>query len=182
MSRTIAAEMLTTPMDDYGLGVGVTGVGSAARFSHGGSNVGFRCQLVAFKERASGVVVMTNSDRGGAIVMEMIRAVAREYGWPGMAPIERTLGTADPAMYKDSAGRYAIPTRSPPVVLTIEAEGEKLFRRTGPMSSELLPEGATIFFATDSDMRIEFVRGASGKVMEARVWQGGVERRAVRQQ
>ena len=182
MSRAIAAEMLKSRLDDYGLGVGVTGVGPAAQFSHGGSNVGFRCQFVAYKDRASGVVVMTNSDRGGAILMEIIRAVAREYGWPGIAPIERTLGTADPAMYKDFAGRYELPTRSPPVILTIEADGGKLFRGTGPMRSELLPEAAATFFAMDSDMRIEFVRGASGKVTEARVWQGSVERRAVRQQ
>jgi hypothetical protein len=182
MSRAIAAQMLKARLDDYGLGVGVSGVGPAAQFGHGGSNAGFRCQLVAFKDRASGVVVMTNSDRGGAIMQEIIRAVAREYGWPGLAPIERTLGTADPASYKDFAGRYEIPTRSPPVVLTIEADGGKLFSGTGPMRSELLPEAAASFFAIDSDVRIEFVRGPSGKVTEARVWQGSIERKAVRQQ
>jgi hypothetical protein len=32
----------------------------------------------------------------------------------------------------------------------------------------------------DSDFRIRFVRDASGRVNEARVWQGDVERRAVR--
>jgi CubicO group peptidase (beta-lactamase class C family) len=182
MSRAIAAQMLKARMDDYGLGVGLTGVGPAAQFGHGGSNAGFRCQLVAFKDRASGVVVMTNSDRGSAIMQEIIRAVAREYGWPGLAPIERTLGTSDPAAYTDFAGRYAIPTRSPPVVLNIEADGGKLYRGTGPLRSELLPEAAGIFFAIDSDMRIEFVRGPSGKVTEARVWQGSIERKAVRQQ
>ena len=31
-------------------------------------------------------------------------------------------------------------------------------------------------------MRIEFVRNAAGKVTEARVWQGGLERKAVRLQ
>ena len=182
MSRAIAGQMLKARMDDYGLGVGVTGVGPAAQFSHGGSNEGFRCQFVAFKDRATGVAVMTNSDRGGAILQEIIRAVAREYGWPGMAPIERTLGTSDPAVYKDFAGRYEIASRSPAVRLTIEADGGKLFRGTGPSRSELLPESAAIFFTTDSDMRIEFVRNASGKVTEARVWQGGLERKAVRLQ
>ena len=182
MSRVIAGQMLKARMDDYGLGVGVTGVGPAAQFGHGGSKEGYRCQLVAFKDRATGVAVMTNSDRGGAILQEIIRAVAREYGWPGMAPIERTLGTSDPAVYKDFAGRYEIPSRSPAIVMTIEADGGKLYRGTGPSRSELLPESAAIFFTTDSDMRIEFVRNASGKVTEARVWQGGLERKAVRQQ
>ena len=89
MSQAIAAQMLKARLDDYGLGVGVTGVGPAAQFSHGGSNEGFRCQFNAFKDRASGVVVMTNSDRGGQIMQEIVRAVAREYGWPGMGAIER---------------------------------------------------------------------------------------------
>ena len=182
MSRAIAGRMLKARLDDYGLGVGVTGVGPAAQFGHGGSNEGFRCQFVAFRDRASGVVVMTNADRGGVIAQEIVRAVAREYSWPGLGPIERTLGTSDPASYKDFAGRYEIPTRSPPIVLTIEADGGKLFGRTGATRFELFPEAATIFFATDNDARIEFVRGASGKVTEARVWQGSTERKAVRQQ
>jgi hypothetical protein len=43
-----------------------------------------------------------------------------------------------------------------------------------------MPENATTFFAMDSDFRIEFIRDASGRVTDARVWLGGVERRAVR--
>ena len=180
MTRELAARMLKPVMDDYGLGVGLIGAGPAAMFSHGGSNEGFRCQFIALKERASGVAVMTNSDRGGAIMQEIIRAVAQEYQWPALAPIVRTVGTADPSTYKDFAGRYEVPTRSPAVVVTIEADGGKLFRGAGPTRVELLPEAPSTFFATDSDLRIEFVRDASGRVTEARVWQGGVERRAVR--
>lgn len=180
MSRDLAARMLKPVIDDYGLGLGLVGVGPAAHFSHGGSNEGFRCQFIALKDRASGVVVMTNSDRGGLISQEIIRAVAQEYRWPGLGPIERTVGTADPATYKDFAGRYELPTRSPPVILTIEADEGKLFRGTGPTRVELLPEAPASFFATDTDLRIAFVRDASGRVTEARVWQGSVERRAVR--
>ena len=180
LPRDMAARMLEPVMDEYGLGVSVTGSGRDAQFSHSGGNAGFRCLLVAFKNTASGVVVMTNGDRGTTIAPEIIRAVAREYAWSGPRPVERTLGTADPAAYKDFAGRYEVPTRSPPVVLIIEADGGKLYRGTGPMRAELLPETATTFFATDGDLRIEFLRDASGKVSDARVWQGSIERRAVR--
>ena len=172
--------MLRAVMDEYGLGVSVTGSGREAQFSHSGGNAGFRCLLVAFKDTASGVVVMTNGDRGTTIAPEIVRAVAREYRWPGLSPVERTVGTSDPAAYKDFVGRYEIPTRSPPVVLVIETDGGKLYRGTGPMRAELLPETPTTFFVTDTDLRIEFLRDASGKVTEARVWQGSIERRAVR--
>jgi CubicO group peptidase (beta-lactamase class C family) len=181
MSRELASAMMRPVLDDYGLGLGISGTGREMRFGHGGSNVGFRCTFTAFNDTASGVVVMTNADRGGEILQDIVRAVAREYGWPGLAPIERTAGTADPTVYKDFAGRYEIPIRSPPVVMLIQNDGGKLYRGSGPGRVELLPESSTRFFAMDSDMRIEFVRDASGKVTEARVWQGGVERRATRQ-
>lgn len=181
MPRELASSMMRPVIDDYGLGLGISGSGRETRFGHGGSNVGFRCTFMAFKDVASGVVVMTNSDRGGEVLQDIVRAVAREYGWPGLAPIERTLGTSDPGVYKDFAGRYEIPIRSPPVVMLIAAEGGKLYRGSGAQRVELLPESATTFFAMDSDMRIEFVRDADGKVSGARVWQGGTERMATRQ-
>lgn len=180
MSRQLAEAMMRPVIDDYGLGLGLSGSGREARFGHGGSNVGFRCTFMAFKDSASGVVVMTNADRGSEILQDVVRAAAREYGWPGLAPIERTPGSADPAGYKDFAGRYEIPIRSPPVVMLIETDGGKLYRGSGPSRVELLPESPTTFFAMDSDMRIEFVRDAAGKVTEARVWQGGIERKATR--
>ena len=108
------------------------------------------------------------------------RAVAKEYGWPSPHPVERTLGTANPGDYAEFAGIYEIPTRSPPVVLAIEADGGKLYRVVNDQRAELLPESPASFFATDSDLRIEFVRDPSGKVTEARVWQGGIQRKAVR--
>jgi CubicO group peptidase (beta-lactamase class C family) len=180
MSRELATTMMRPVLDDYGLGLGISGTGRETRFGHGGSNVGFRCTFMAFKDSASGVVVMTNSDRGSEILQDIVRAVAREYGWPGLAPIERTLGTSDPTIYKDFAGRYEIPIRSPPVTMVIETDGGKLYRGSGPARVELLPESSTTFFAMDSDMRIEFVRDATGKVIEARVSQGGIERKATR--
>jgi CubicO group peptidase (beta-lactamase class C family) len=180
MSRELAAQMLRRQFDEYGLGVGVMGEGPEARFAHGGSNAGFRCFFVSYRDVGSGVAIMTNGDLGGLILQDIVRAVAREYGWPGMKPIERTLGTADPATYKDFAGRYEVPVRSPPVVLEIDVDGDRLFRGTGRTRAELLPENATTFFAMDSDFRIEFLRDGSGQVREARVWQGTTERRASR--
>lgn len=182
MSRELATRMLQPVLENYGLGLGMTGTGREMRFGHGGSNAGFRCQFTAFKDAASGVVVMTNSDRGGAILEDVIRTVAHEYGWPAGASIERTLGTADPATYKDFAGRYEIPIRTPPVILSIETNGGKLFADAEGNRLELLPESATVFFAISRDVRVEFVRDASGKVTEARIWQGGSEQRARRVQ
>lgn len=180
ITQALATEMLKRQFEQWGLGIAVEGEGAAARFAHGGGNEGFRCILNGYRAAASGVVVMTNSDAGGPLAAELVRAVAREYRWPGLAPIERTLGTANPATYKDFAGRYEIGTRSPPVILRVEVDGDRLFGGAGEVRSELLPENADTFFSVDTDVRIQFVRDGSGRVTEARIWQGGVERKGVR--
>jgi CubicO group peptidase (beta-lactamase class C family) len=182
MSRELAHDMLRRQVEDWGLGLGVLGEGADTRFSHGGANEGFRAFWVGFREHASGVVVMTNSDVGAPIANDIVRTVAREYRFPGLEPVERTIGTADPSTYPAFAGRYELPGRTPPFLIVIADQG-RLFRSTGPrpdQRSELLPESADTFFSTDSDLRVEFVRDVSGKVSEARVWQGGKEARAPR--
>ena len=176
----IARQMLQPVMDEYGLGVSISGTGREVVFGHTGGNAGFRCQLVASTTEASGVVVMTNGDRGLTIAAEIIRAVAAEYKWPSPRPTERTVGHANAADYPSFAGIYEIATRSPAVILAIETAGGKLYRSVNDQRTELLAENARTFFATDSDLRIEFVRDPSGKVTHARVWQGGIERTALR--
>jgi CubicO group peptidase (beta-lactamase class C family) len=83
LNTELAAEMLHPQLEDWGLGVNVSGSGAATRFSHGGANVGFRCYVVGYRDHASGVAVMTNADTGDAILHEVVRAIAKEYGWRG---------------------------------------------------------------------------------------------------
>ena len=183
MTSALAQDMLRRQMGDWGLGVGVLGDGDALRFSHGGANEGFRALWFGYRDHASGVVVMTNSDAGNALANDIVRTVAREYGFAGLAPVERTLGTADPATYGDFAGRYEVPEGAPPLIII--ADGGRLFRSTGArpdQRAELLPESKDTFFALTSDTRIRFVRGPDGKVAEAVVQNAGREIRAARRQ
>ena len=180
LSATLARDMMQRQFEQWGLGIGIEGQGAATRVTHGGANEGFRATLSAYRLSGSGVIVMTNSDSGAPLAAELVRAIAREYRWPGLGPIERTLGKADPASYKDFTGQYQIGMRTPPVIVRVEVEGERLFIALGQQRTELLPETSDIFFSTDLDLRLQFVRAASGGVNEIRVWQGGVERNAVR--
>jgi CubicO group peptidase (beta-lactamase class C family) len=83
LSTRLAAEMLRPQREEWGLGVSVTGNGAATRFSHGGANVGFRCYVVGYRDHASGMAIMTNADTGDAILHDIVRAIAKEYGWSG---------------------------------------------------------------------------------------------------
>ncbi|HEX5435701.1 MAG TPA: serine hydrolase domain-containing protein [Gemmatimonadaceae bacterium] len=86
LKQATAREMLTEVMGGYGLGVAVEGAGDSLRFSHGGANEGYRAFFVLHPITGDGVAVMTNSDNGYALCMEVIRAVARVYGWPDFRP------------------------------------------------------------------------------------------------
>ena len=66
---------------NQGLGFRLEGKGRSARFSHHGGNEGYRRFLVAYSDLGQGAVVMTNSDNGFELVQEIIRSIAKEYGW-----------------------------------------------------------------------------------------------------
>ncbi len=72
-------QMLTQQRDGYGLGIAVNGDGPSLRIGHGGANAGYRCQWVQYPNRRQGVIVMTNSDAGGEVMSELLRAISAEY-------------------------------------------------------------------------------------------------------
>lgn len=76
------SERYGRPISNQGLGFRLEGEGRSARFSHHGGNTGYRCFIVAYNELGQGAIVMTNSDNGFELVQEIIRSIAKEYGWP----------------------------------------------------------------------------------------------------
>jgi CubicO group peptidase (beta-lactamase class C family) len=91
LSQATAREMITPiGVGGYAVGLGIEKRAEGWYFSHGGSNWGFRCNLVAHVRKGYGVVVMTNSDSGGAILGEIESRVASAYGWDSLdKPIPR---------------------------------------------------------------------------------------------
>jgi CubicO group peptidase (beta-lactamase class C family) len=79
LSKASVDAMLTLVLGEYGLGLGIDAVGGY--FQHDGGNAGFVCLMYAGQRSGKGVVVMTNSDAGGPLTREILRSVAREYGW-----------------------------------------------------------------------------------------------------
>lgn len=85
LSAAIVRQMLTPSLNRQGLGPALGGGDQHPYFSHGGSNEGYKCNLVAYYE-GDGVVIMTNGDNGGQLASEILRSVAREYAWPDFQP------------------------------------------------------------------------------------------------
>lgn len=82
LSRASALEM-TSPVGTgpYAVGLAVEQDGEGWYFSHGGSNWGFRCHLVGHVRKGYGVAIMTNGDRGDALIAEVERRLAEAYNW-----------------------------------------------------------------------------------------------------
>jgi CubicO group peptidase (beta-lactamase class C family) len=85
LKQSTVQEMLTKLPGAGGLGFGVDGSGTPAkRFRHSGGNYGYTCYAVAFTDVGRGIVVMTNSANGTALIRELSRTISRVYGWPPM--------------------------------------------------------------------------------------------------
>jgi CubicO group peptidase (beta-lactamase class C family) len=91
LSETSAREMVTpVGVGPFAVGLTIDKRGEGWYFSHGGSNWGFRCDLVAHTRKGYGVVVMTNGDLGGPVITEIEARVAAAYGWDSLdKPIPR---------------------------------------------------------------------------------------------
>jgi CubicO group peptidase (beta-lactamase class C family) len=160
LSQAMAREMTTAQKPGYGLGLSLSGAGAATNFGHGGSNEGFKCQMVAFVEAGRGAVVMTNGDQGGLLAGEILRAVAREYGWPAFQPVEKKAVAVDLKALAALEGRYEL---RPGRFLEVRLEAGALFVIDGEDRVELFPESETRFFDTDEGHTLVFIKGPDGR-------------------
>ena len=82
LSQEAAKEMVTVQKGSCGLGIFVAEKAEQRSFTHDGANEGYRCQMVGFPATGRGLVIMTNSNTGGAIFDDVTQAVATAYQWP----------------------------------------------------------------------------------------------------
>jgi CubicO group peptidase (beta-lactamase class C family) len=163
LDRAHAREMITpVGVGDYAVGFGLRREGAGWYFGHGGSNWGFRGDVVAHVSNGYGLTQMTNGDRGGQLMQEIRSRVQRVYGWDTSAePVPR--------------GYRAFPDR--PTVEVSEGElaryaGE--YERTGdlPVVVDLVdgqlrmsPEGEGVFPLRPVGAATFILEGANGDLV-----------------
>lgn len=156
LSPAMAKQYLARQKDDWGLGVGVEGEGASLHFSHSGGNEGYRCFFVDFPERHQGVAIMTNSDSGSRVHDALLRAVAKEYGWPDYQVEEKAVASVDAATLKSYAGEYANEVIGKLAILWMDGN---LYVQAPPLGIDpvqLYPESLTQFFILSEAVEYRF--------------------------
>jgi CubicO group peptidase (beta-lactamase class C family) len=171
----MAAAMVTPGVGGWGLGPGLDGEGDARRFSHGGANEGFRAVFFGSVSGGEGAAVMTNSDTGGALYTEIVRALARVYGWSGWEARVIDEVALGPDGADAFAGTYEV--QGMDLVVRVEAVGSRLrLQVPGRPAAELVHVGDDAFVDVADGTRLRFERNDAGEVEAIR--QGNL--RAVR--
>lgn len=161
LSKATAERMVMPylPSSDVGLGFFNQKRGQQIYFGHNGADEGFRADLLLHREKGYGAVVMVNSDNG-QIAGEIMRAVAREYGWDEYLPSEVETVPVAPERLGSYTGRYLI---NPDRVLNVTLEGGRLFAQpTQGVKSEIFPISETTFTRQDAPLRLTFAPAAEG--------------------
>lgn len=156
-----ALAMITPPLagSDYALGLGVSGTDAALQLAHSGSNEGFRCSFVFYPRTGRGAIVMTNSDTGGALISEILRAIAQEYDWPDYRVVEKTPVPMTAAAFSAFSGRYEREDK-PVAVFRLD---DRFYIRLGDRPHfEIFPQSDHEFFTLDSPDIWSFERGPRG--------------------
>ena len=155
--------MTSSFMEDVGLGFFIEKHGNALYFGHGGADEGFRAELLVSRDKGYGVAVMVNSDNG-QILREVIRGVAREYGWDEFLPAPYEIISLDAAKLATFSGRYQVnPDRVLTIISSITKTGPHAIAMlnalpTGEAPFALLPISETNFIRRDSQLKYNFVR------------------------
>lgn len=164
LSREMVGQMLTEEKDGYGLGIGLGGANDSIRFGHGGSNEGFRCNMIAYTNLGKGAVVMTNGDQGGSLISEIFRSISKTYNWDIYKPVFRGIIYPGEDVLQEYTGTYEF---EPDYSATINVSDNSLILKQLWDKEEypFLPEKRDTFFRTETNEELVFTRDEKGEII-----------------
>lgn len=181
LTRQTAESILTQqPNSSMGLGFQLVNGRGGLIFNHSGSTIGYKSYATMYRDRGQGVVVMSNGDNGYALNMEIIRAVAKVYGWPDAGVTRVSLAAVPLSVLQTYVGTYTGTLEGFPLQLDIYLNGNALMiksrsRGTGTRS-DLYPISAVDFLLRDDTIitgAVTFVKDGGGNVTGLTITLGG---------
>jgi CubicO group peptidase (beta-lactamase class C family) len=145
------------------------------RIAHAGGINGFSSVIIRVPDANVTAIVLSNHDtvNASAVGSDLL---AIYYGQPYTIPAPHAVAKVDPATFDAYAGKYQL---APGFIITMTREGDSLMSQaTGQGKFELFPESETKFFAKVTELTVDFVKGADGKVTHFILTQGGRQQQA----
>jgi CubicO group peptidase (beta-lactamase class C family) len=177
LSREMTEKMLTPQLNNHGLGPGVGGSGDSITLGHGGSNAGFRCNLYVFTKLGQGVAIMTNGERGGELMSEILRSFSRVYNWDRYKPDIKTIVPLNDEELSRLTGQYSLTYQGQDLIveITVEENHIKGIQLWNDFHFEMYPESATRFFNKDDGAEFEFVLDENNALTGITIYEGSQE-------
>lgn len=164
-----ALEMLSPGDNDHGLGPIV----KEYFFRHGGADEGFRASFIGWRNSPYAAVVMVNSDNG-AIIQEVMLAIAKEYGLAGIEPTIKEVTEISFNELQKYVGQYDAGT-SGIFEITLSDQGLSVFAKNYEYTTTIIPESPTIFFEDRNGRPLNFT--ITSGLVEQFEWRGIVASR-----
>ena len=135
LSQQTTEEMLTPVLGEAGLGFFLQ-KDRPGEFGHNGADEGFQALLVMNADTGQGAAIMANSDNGILVASELLRGIAKEYGWKYVekrGPYEEflltaKLGGADAVLERCDELKSAGPTKPSPPEFVLNSVGYDFLR------------------------------------------------------
>lgn len=149
-----------------GLGIGVRQEADLTRFTHAGSNAGYKAMMMGFAENGNGAIVMANGENGDWLNHEIIASIANAFDWPtSLKPVPFDIIPLDDAKLKSYQGKYIVEGTQPLEEIRIEFRNGKLYSDNPviPFPTQLYPVADDKFTIIESGEEYSFLRDA-GKI------------------
>jgi CubicO group peptidase (beta-lactamase class C family) len=169
--QTATSILAQQPNSTMGLGFAIMNGKGGLMFNHSGSNLGYKSYVAAYRERGQGIAVMTNGENGMGFFMEIVRAVAKVYGWPDRFVEEATLVDVPLAVLQSYVGNYTAEIQGEGLQVQIYLSGTKLMiKATAAVTgqrSDMHPTATDTFLVRDNAIlpgTLIFSRDGSGNL------------------
>lgn len=104
LDQALAGIMLSPQINSMGLGPHLAGAEKPLAFWHAGNTEGYTALVYGLTGTGQGAVIMTNSDQGEWLALELMRSIANTYHWPVMQ--NKAIRTLDDAEVSRLTGTY----------------------------------------------------------------------------
>jgi len=161
LSSATAATMLVTVKPGHSTGFDIGGASPARWFRKADDTEGFAALMVAYRN-GDGVVVMTNGSGGSALAEDVVRSVARIYGWRDFRPRVREAISVPEGLLATYPGTFVYDQRAR---FDIVRKGDGLeIASPGETPETLYAASTTEFFTLSQDVSFMFDGPNSGHI------------------